>query len=170
MGRKFLADAMLKKLAEWLRILGLDVEYDYSEGKSDRQIISHAKRKKLVLLTRDARMLPSLRKRKARFMLVNSTNTEEQIAQVLRNYGCRITFPENTRCPKCNGTFLVLKKVPRFAVPPSVYRRKRKFWRCRKCGKIYWKGGHWKNMAKTISAVKGLLSRGAARQRPSLSL
>ncbi len=156
---KFLADAMLKKTAQWLRLLGIYAEYDYSEGRSDRRIISYAKRKKLVLLTRDAKMLPSLRKRKARFLFIHSTILEEQIAQVLSAYGLKMNFPEKTRCPKCNGEFRILRKIGRGEVPPNVYTRKRKFWKCKKCGKIYWKGGHWKNMRKAIARVRTLLSR-----------
>ncbi len=156
---EFLADAMLKKLAQWLRLLGISAEYDYTRGKSDAQIMNYSKRKKLIVITRDAKMLPSLRKRKMPYLLVESTNTENQLAQVLRAYGYKITFPKHTRCPKCNGTFTVLRKVPRSEVPPNVYKRKRKYWKCRKCAKIYWKGGHWKNMLKTIAKVRKLLSK-----------
>ncbi len=156
--QKFLADAMLKKLAEWLRILGVYCEYDYSRGKPDSRIISYVKRHNLVLLTRDAKMLPSLRKRKAEFLLINSVDIGEQIAQVFCNYSYKITFPKNTRCPKCNGTFQIAGKVSRTEAPPDVYRRKRKFWICRKCGKIYWKGGHWKNMFRTVARARGIIA------------
>lgn len=157
MKKMFLADAMLKKLAEWLRILGVSVEYDYVVGKPDSRIMAYAKRKKLILLTRDARMVPSLVKRKVPHLLIASTDAEEQIAQVLCTYGYKITFPKNTRCPKCNGNLRILFRIPKGEAPPDVYAHKRKFWKCQKCGKLYWKGGHWKNMGRTISKVRTLL-------------
>lgn len=156
---KFLADAMLKNLAEWLRMLGIYCEYDFSVGKEDSRIISYAKRNNLVLLTRDSRMLPSLRKRKVRFLYLPSTNLEEQLAAVLSSSNIAIRFPEKTRCPKCNGQFAILRSVPRSAVPPKIYARKRKFWKCRGCGKIYWKGSHWKNLLRSLSRVRKLLRK-----------
>lgn len=164
---KFLADEMLKKLAQWLRIVGLNVEYEYVVGRSDRQIMNYAKRKNLVLLTRDLKMVPSLRKRRVKFLLIESTNTAGQIAQVLSNYGYKINFPKNTRCPECNGKFRILKKIKREDVPPNVYAKKRKFWRCKKCRKIYWKGGHWKNMEKMIEKVKEIMKIRGGSQPPS---
>lgn len=156
--RKFLADAMLKKLAEWLRILGIYCEYDFVVGKPDSEIMDYAKKNRLILLTRDAKMVPSLEKRNVDYLLIGSMDTSEQLAQVLRAYGYRIGFPEYTRCPSCNGEFRIVRSVDRSQVPPNVYARKRKFWICKSCGKIYWKGGHWKNMYKTIRKVRALIS------------
>ena len=51
METKFIADAMLGKLARWMRVLGCDVEYFPSIG--DRELVELAARSGRLILTRD---------------------------------------------------------------------------------------------------------------------
>lgn len=155
---RFLADEMLKKLAKWLRVFGVSVEFDVVVGKSDMDIIRYAKQKRLVLLTRDMRLEPLLRKSRARHFFVRSPLIDDQIAEVLRAFGIK---PEmgRTRCPFCNSILYVASKARPSEAPEGVRKKRRKFWRCRKCRKVYWKGSHWVNIERRIRRVKARLSR-----------
>ncbi|MGC8936370.1 MAG: DUF5615 family PIN-like protein, partial [Candidatus Methanomethylicaceae archaeon] len=51
---RFVADAMLGRLARWLRLLGYDTAYD--QTLDDEKLIEIAKRENRILLTRDGKL------------------------------------------------------------------------------------------------------------------
>ncbi|MEM4367066.1 MAG: Mut7-C RNAse domain-containing protein [Candidatus Anstonellales archaeon] len=157
MALRFLADEMLKKLAKWLRVFGVNIEYDFVVGKTDREIIEYARKKRLIFLTKDMRLEPSLRKRKIRHFLVHFNDIDDQIADVLSAFGIKPDL-NKTRCPFCNGILYITKKARESEAPAGVRKKRRKFWRCRKCKKVYWKGGHWKNIERRIRKVRTRLA------------
>jgi len=136
---RFLCDAMLGRLARWLRILGYDVHYD--SGISDARALTLCQRQGRVLLTRDralagrARGLPRL--------LIHSQRLDEQLAEMVRALHLDLTRPRLTRCLICNRQ---TQSVPRDevaeVVPPYVLARTREFTRCPACGRVYWPGTH----------------------------
>lgn len=85
---RFLADAMLGRLATWLRILGYDAEY--SRAKDD-VLLCRAREEGRILLTRDSGLL---RRRSAGVrnpadqpppnLLVHSDHVMEQVRQVTK--------------------------------------------------------------------------------------
>ena len=58
------------------------------------------------------------------------------------------------RCMACGGQ---LAEVPKHAVmgeaPPLAYRRCEQFWRCTRCGKLFWHGTHWQRIVKKLGQV-----------------
>jgi len=152
----FLADVMLKKLARWLRILGVPTLYagDYSED--DDEIIKLAMRKKAVLLTLDKKLFEKARDYVSAAIL-SSTRLERQLVQLAKEYCLDFgAFPARTICPHCNGAIKeVQKERVKKKVFAAVYRRHEKFWLCqnRKCGKVYWEGSHWKKIKETAARV-----------------
>ena len=54
---RFVADAMVGKLARWLRVIGVDVLYDPS--LDDHELVALARRERRVLLTRDTPLAAS---------------------------------------------------------------------------------------------------------------
>lgn len=150
-----LFDEMLKRTATWCRILGIDSEF--LTGRNDSQLLDYAKNNNLVFVTRDLPLSLRCEKHGVKCILVKSDILEEQIAQIAKETGTEITFPEKTRCPKCNGELeTVSQENVREEVPETVMQHE-KFWRCRKCSKIYWEGSHWKNITNLYEKVKVLL-------------
>jgi uncharacterized protein len=136
----FVVDAMLGRLARWLRILGHDTLYD--PWADDRSIARTSARENRVVLTRDHGLLA--RRLVRRGLLVKSDELGAQLRQVLDAFHIppdpRRLF---ARCTACNGA---VEPAPRDEiegrVPPFVFRHHERFLRCPDCGRIYWGGTH----------------------------
>lgn len=139
---KFIADAMLGKLAKRMRLLGLDVLYD--PLLDDNDIIRLSLTEGRVILTRDAAL--SARPLAANHLFISSEQVEEQVGQVRSSFLLE-TLPL-TRCSECNEQLApVAKREVQDLVPQHVYERTSDFLQCPKCGRIYWQGTHVKRMA-----------------------
>lgn len=139
----FFADAMLGKLARWLRILGYDTAYE--SALPDEAVVDRTLREARWLLTRDGYLV----KRKAlrgRHTLLTSDRPAEQLQQLKRELRLDLTVTALTesRCPACN---LVLEPLASDEaaelVPPLVASQYTTFSHCTNCGRIYWPGTHW---------------------------
>lgn len=144
----FLADAMLGKLARWLRICGFDTFYADS-SLSDSEILDRAITSGMTLITRDRELA---RRTEDSFFIKNDAS-DEQLLEFFRKYP-----PEPsrffTRCTSCNG---ILEKVSppygNMAIPNSVWERGLDIYVCSECRKIYWSGTHRKNIEKKIGSL-----------------
>lgn len=145
---KFLVDRTAGKLARWLRILGLDVEY---AGTCDPATVSKMARqsgRKAVTRNRDlAERLGS------DAILLQSEHLREQVRQVLRYAGPSRCRPF-TRCNICNaGLVKIEKHLVEGRVPKYVYANHDEFASCPVCGRYYWQGTHWLNMVAEIEQL-----------------
>ncbi len=157
MAEAFAADAMLGRLAKWMRFLGYDVLY--FRDIDDRELVRIARAEGRVLLTRDRRLPEEFR---VRCLLVNSERVEEQLMEVLSE------FPPSRgatrRCMRCN---MPLEPVDKHGVkdfvPEYIYMHHDLFLRCPGCNRIYWEGSHIRNITDKIA----IINRGAAKsQKP----
>ena len=146
---KFLADAMLGRLAKWLRILGHDTTY--FPHAEDRELVRLARAEGRLLLTRDRDLI---RRRGLRSLLVESDVFEEQLEQLLRDLDLEVESPP-PRCVHCN-TILeeVGKDSVKGRVPPYVFRRHSDFTWCPRCDKVYWRGTHWQRMRERMDEIR----------------
>lgn len=157
---KLLFDEMLKSLASWARILGIYSEF-YA-GKSDSELLTHAKKEGLVMVTRDIRLHIRCQSGGVRSILIKSDAIEEQLAQLLGESGATVAFPEKTRCARCNGELQDASPASVKAdVPETVLKMQKKFWKCSSCSRVYWEGGHWKNINRIYDKVKAIMMSGA---------
>ncbi|MBU0532896.1 Mut7-C RNAse domain-containing protein [Candidatus Micrarchaeota archaeon] len=147
---KFLFDEMLKRLVHWCRIFGIYSEYIV--GKSDSELLDYAKKNGLIFVTRDVKLFERCKEIKCVF--IESDELEEQIVQILKETKVKMTFPDETRCPTCNGKLKVIGKERVEAVPEDIYKNNKRIWQCSECGKVYWEGGHWKNITRIYENVK----------------
>jgi uncharacterized protein len=136
---RFLADAMVGKLARWLRILGYDTLY-FREIDNDRLLeLARAEGRRLV--TRDARLIG--RRPGLPHTLIRDDRPEQQLRQIVRELRLCPSTGLLTRCVECNATLEpIAKEQARPRVPPYVFRTQERFSRCPDCGRLYWKGTH----------------------------
>jgi hypothetical protein len=149
---KFIADGMLGKLARWLRLAGHDVIYigdlRVPAKEQDDILLSHARKGKRVLLTCDIGLHKRARRAGVRSAFIQSNDVVEQLVEVSRRSGRKVRIqPEDSRCPMCNGLLEAASKLEvKGKIPKTVLAAQQEFWRCRNCGKIYWKGSHWRTI------------------------
>ena len=147
---KFIADAMLGRLARWLRILGYDVSYESSI--SDNDLIARAIREHRIILTMDRKLAE--RESAKNSLLVNSPFYKEQLKQVITQYNIDYKSGIFTRCLVCNGLLEPIgKEKIKDNVPPYVYSTQDEFDICQQCGRIYWSGTHRVKMLKMLDEI-----------------
>jgi uncharacterized protein with PIN domain len=155
---KLLFDEMLKHLASWCRLLGIDSAF--YPGRGDGQLLHAAMKEKRTLITRDRPLTLRCEKYGVRFIFIKSDAIEEQIAQVLKETGLAVEFPNFKRCAACNGELEeAAKEAAEGKVPQNTLEHNERFWRCKSCGKFFWKGGHWVNIMRVYEKAKALAAQ-----------
>ena len=146
---KLLVDAMLGKLARYLRMCGHDAAYVLDRGvEDDEAILALAEAEDRRLLTRDADLAAAA----DGSILLESREIDEQLREVAAA-GLDLSLGEPTRCGRCNG---VLERVadgeptPGYA-PDSTAGP---VWRCTDCGQHFWKGSHWDDVEARLAALE----------------
>lgn len=146
---RFLADAMLGRLARWLRLLGFDTAYDAAINDSD--LARRAYEEGRVVLTRD-RALPE-EWRLPRVVVLESESLREQLRELAR------VFPMRggklfSRCSHCNAPLqdVAVERVAE-RVPPRVLERQASFRRCAACNRVYWEGSHVARIRHALDQV-----------------
>lgn len=149
---RFIADAMLGKLAKWMKILGYDVEY--SPKISDEELIDRAHQGNRLILTRDTLLIKRKRAREIS-LFISSDHYDEQLQQVLSRYPpgeCEVRY---SRCLLCNVSLLSIERDEvRGRVPPYVYETQKGFSRCPSCGRLFWRATHVERMEERIRSMR----------------
>lgn len=151
---RFIADAMLGRLARWLRILGYDTVYE--KVITDETFVEQAVREDRWLLTRDRRLV--LRKLlRGRHTLIRSDDVEGQLHQLHRDLkiDLNLTHQRAYRCADCNVVLTSISHADAAPlVPPFVAQEHRDFLRCPCCRRLFWPGTHWDNLTRRLTAIR----------------
>ena len=144
MTEKFIADAMLGKLAKYLRMFNVDVLYfTYIE---DDNLIEKAKQENRIILTRDTFLIKRRYFKFNKFVFIKGNYINEQLKSFNSVYKLNMTAVLK-RCLECNNVLDVIdKKKVLKRVPQYVLATQENFKICKNCNKIYWKGTHYYNM------------------------
>lgn len=147
---KFIADTMLGRLTRWLRLSGYDVIY--VNDMEDGRILRIAREEGRMILTRDKGLYDKALRGNAPAILLKSNDFAERIRQLQKEVGVVIQdTPRFARCPICNGEVIKVDKGEvESKTPKKVFERLEEFWKCESCGKVYWQGGHWKNISDFV--------------------
>ena len=152
---KYLCDQMLGTLAKWMRIYGLDTFYANNEI-DDSDLIDICKNEGRLLITRDKNLIQRARRENIKTIEIKTTDINEQIKNAIP--GKEINKKNFlSRCILCNSLVNEIEKQEVSGkVPKRVFDKQEKFWICKKCNKIYWKGSHYENMIEKIKQIKNL--------------
>ena len=146
---RLLLDAMLGKLARYLRMCGYDAAYTLDRGvEADEAILTLAEAEGRRIVTRDA----SLAARADDAVLLESRAIEDQLRE-FRAAGFELTLTEPERCGRCNGR---LERIPDDAPRPADAPDpgEQRIWRCPDCGQLFWRGSHWEDVRERLAGLE----------------
>jgi hypothetical protein len=137
--KRFAADAMLGRLARWLRLLGFDCAYaaEITDEALARLAVSEGR----LVLTRDRRFpedwwIPEI-------YLVREEDVRKQLAEVIQEFGLASSIRVLTRCNECNRPLTpVTRAQVSGRVPAKTLDLYETFAECPACGRVYWEGSH----------------------------
>jgi len=144
---RFAVDAMLGRLARWLRLLGFDAVFE--ADVPDERLVRRALDEGRWILTRD-RALP-VEWRVPRVHLVAAEQPFEQLREIVRAFELAPHVRPFARCTRCNA--LLEPLAPEAAaerVPARVRERHERFLACPECGRTYWEGTHVERMRRLV--------------------
>jgi uncharacterized protein with PIN domain len=151
---RFAVDAMLGRLARWLRAMGYDTVYSGpSPGHAgDRRLLAVAHAEDRILVTRDRALA---RLAHPRGCLIRSEPLEDQLIEAVERLGLAPDPREwLSRCLECNGPL-----EPRARgevaglVPGHVLATREAFAACPTCARIYWAGTHADRMLERLARL-----------------
>lgn len=170
---RFIADAMLGKLARWLRTLGYDTAYD--DAIVDETLVRRAFGEGRHILTRDRKLFEEWR---VEGLLIESDGALEQLCEVVRAYDLPRPARLFTRCRECNQVLeavalsdvedrlpeRVLERLEGEAPGPrpeelvddsheDVREVSPTVARCPGCERVYWEGSHTERMRRVVDRV-----------------
>lgn len=146
---RFAVDAMLGRLARWLRVLGLDATWQADVADAD--LVRHALGEERWILTRD-RALPE-EWRVPRVHLVRSEVPLEQLREIVDAFALHDGARLFARCTRCNEEVEpIARERAAPLVPPRIFALHDRFWHCPRCGRVYWEGSHVERMRRALAA------------------
>ncbi|MDR5672699.1 Mut7-C RNAse domain-containing protein [Halalkaliarchaeum sp. AArc-GB] len=156
-GRRLLLDAMLGKLATYLRMCGYDTAYALDRGiEGDEELRAAASEENRILLTRDRSLAdhtaaePNGETPPGSVLLVEREVTDQ--LRELRDAGFDLSLSDPpARCGRCNGR---LETPASDASRPEYVPDQDPVWRCRDCGQWFWKGSHWADVEARLADVR----------------
>ena len=148
---RFVLDVHLGRLARNLRLLGFDTLW--SNAHTDEELLVLSVQDNRILLTRDRGLLK--RRAVTHGYLVRETSRRAQILEVLNRFDLFEAIREFSRCLECNG---LLEPVPKSEVDPHLPARTRRehqeYWRCTGCGRVYWRGSHFRRLSEVVDDLR----------------
>jgi len=151
---KFIADGMLGKLTRWLRMLGQDVQY--SNKLDDAELIAIAKKEHRILLTRDMELYQRAVAKGVEALYIEGQTEAAKLAELAKRFGIPLAIDlKLSRCPRCNTKIRPTPKEKLAGkVEKNTFIHYDEFWKCPKCGNIYWQGAHWSRIRATLEKAK----------------
>jgi uncharacterized protein with PIN domain len=147
---RFVLDVHLGKLAAYLRMLGFDTSY--RNCYSDPQLVRISVEEERILLTRDRGVLKHAAVTHG--YLMRETDSHRQLAEVVSRFDLARSLRPFTRCMGCNGVLSEVRKEEVSAVlPPRAASEFDEFRQCGQCGKVYWKGSHYRRMLRWVEEL-----------------
>ncbi|MFX1376658.1 MAG: DUF5615 family PIN-like protein [Promethearchaeota archaeon] len=148
---KFLVDAMLGKLARFLRMFGYDtlyandlVELFNKDPVSDDNLLAYAKETNRIIITKD---YPFYKRCNGKAIYLKGKGVYNYLRQLKEMLKLDFEFNiETARCSVCNSKLKKVKEknIVKDLVLQDTFNQYNDFYQCinLQCKKIYWKGSH----------------------------
>jgi uncharacterized protein len=148
---RFVVDVNLGRLAQLLRLLGLDSTWKHD--LDDATIVAIAARERRVVLTRDRGLLK--RRSVTHGLFVHHDEPVSQAIEVVRRLDLAGRIEPFTRCMRCNGVLRPKRKDEVLdRLEPRTRRHYEEFHACDDCGRVYWRGSHHASLAALVAEIR----------------
>jgi uncharacterized protein with PIN domain len=139
-------------------MLGQDVKY--SNQFEDAELIMTANKEKRILLTRDSELYQRAVSKGIGAFYVEGRTEVEKLAELAERFDFPLKIDlKISRCPRCNTKILLTPKEKITGkVETNTFSYYDEFWKCPKCGHIYWQGAHWEGIRATLKEAKKIKS------------
>jgi uncharacterized protein with PIN domain len=142
-------DAMLGKLASYLRMCGYDAAYALDrDAETDDALLALVETEQRRLVTRNE----GLARRADDAVLLTEREVQAQLRELVEA-GFELELSEEpAHCGTCNAPVERVDRTeptPEYAPDPT----ETPVWRCRDCGQHFWKGSHWDDVADQIRTL-----------------
>lgn len=132
---RYVCDAMLGRLARWLRLLGHDTLYA-DTGDDELLRLGETRR----LLTRDVELA-----RRGGVPVIAADELRTQLLEIAPP-----PAEPFTRCTACNGTLRDASATEAARAPQRVRAAHSEFRACDACGQLYWPGTHFERIRQSL--------------------
>lgn len=145
---RFIADAMLARLARWLRVLDFDTLFD--PQVHDHELVRMSNAEDRTLLTRDRHLLRELRPVSA--IDIAHDSPLDQLHQLVTSLALPAPARLFVRCTVCNSPLSdpLQDSEARALVPEDFRELPGEVRQCPKCLRVYWPGSHTRRMREAI--------------------
>jgi len=147
---RFLCDEMLGRLCRYLRAAGYDTLLA-SGGAADAELLRQCRHDGRHLLTQDT----LVREHKAAHgisLILPHASLDRLASLVDAHYHLDWLSHAFTRCLVDNTPLLVAEATARARVPADALRPGETLCHCPTCGRVYWRGSHYKRMRAKLEA------------------
>jgi len=143
-----LCDVMLARLARYLRAAGLDITLA-DAAASDAQILREAIDEQRWLLTADRKMMQH-KAANGRTIQLPLGSLDDQAAILSEKFGIDWLGHAFTRCLVDNAPLNPAAPEQAMQVPIDARQPQEDLLACPDCGRVYWRGSHYKRMRKKL--------------------
>lgn len=148
---RFVADMHLHRLAQLLRLVGVDVRAD--AGADDPELVDAAVTEGRWVLTRDRGLL--MRRRVTHGYLLRAQEPRAQLREVAARFGLAGELAPLTRCAHCNsGLAPVAKADVAHRLEPGTNAAFDEFAQCTGCGQVFWRGAHAEALDELVDSIR----------------
>lgn len=156
MAYAFYIDAMLGKLARFLRLLGYDALYRTNQPVM--QMLITAAEENRIIVSRSKNVTTLAKTVGVPHILICNIDIVKQLLQIKTelklHFNC---FPVNARCSLCNSPLEKKQKDEIIhLIPSGTANHYTDYCFCPKCQQVYWFGSHWEDICKKIEKVNKL--------------
>ena len=150
---KFIVDCMNGKLARKMRIYGYDTLYNINF--EDDLILEIARHENRIIITSDKNLIDRAFSENLPNVRAPLDNDLSRMMKIFKTFKLKPNLnPEYSRCPHCNSILKRIEKSNAIGVPDRILKRKRIFYKCSSCERIYWHGSHWRKIRDFEETLK----------------
>ncbi len=147
---RFLCDEMLGRLCRYLRAAGYDALLA-NGGRSDAELLRQCSKEGRYFLTQD-QLIEEHKAARGIALLLPQGDLDRLAAALDEHFGLDWLAHSFTRCLEDNTPLVAADAAAAARVPADALRPDEPLCHCPACGRVYWRGSHYKRMRAKLAA------------------